>query len=49
MISFTRRYSPTYWNKGIRDDKRPGHGSFNYSFSHRSTHARYAIFIVALL
>ena len=49
MISFTHRYLSTHWLIGIRDNKRPGHGHFNYSSSHRSTPARYAIFIIPFL
>jgi hypothetical protein len=38
-----RKYLPTHWPVGVRDDEHPGYGHFNYPSSRRCTHARYAI------
>jgi hypothetical protein len=47
-IPFIRRYLPTRWPVGIRDEEYPGHGHFNYPSPHRSTPARYAMSIMAV-
>ena len=42
----THRHQLTQWPVGIRDDKHPGDGHFNYSSSNRCSPTSYAVFII---
>ena len=45
----TRRHLLTQWPVGIRDDKHPGDGHFNYSSSNCGTPTRCAVFIMPFI